>query len=293
MSFTTYRSKTRLNTFATVVCAIFAGTFLGHSETYFTEAIPLAPYPIIVNCTIDGTAKKLMLDTGAGYIAMNKEYERGKSSVLGRGKSPSGETFTIPTGIGPTIKIQSLKITKPTCVFPDLTGVTSQLGSQVVGILGMAPHLAQAKLYFDNGKSLLTVHSGDWLIAGSSKKISLIKSAETPVFPAKICGHDVKLIVDTGSTVGLTLPKEVFDKLVAEGAIKKLNGGLDAITATGKSQLELGVFLKGKLMGEPLRGVEVLVGRDLGSIGLPWLKKFNFEIAFSDRVMRYRPVKTK
>lgn len=267
--------------------ALLAGTVVGHSETYFTQAIPPAPGLIFVDCAIEGSAKKLMLDTGASLIALKKEYEREKSDVMGRGTSHSGETFTVQTGIGPTIEIQSFKIPAPTCMFVDLP---SQLGPQVVGILGMDPRIAQAKLYFDNKKSSLTAHSGDWLIDGKSDEVTLIESENTPVFQAQICGHDTPLLVDTGSTVSFTLPKEVFDKLVEEKAIKKAEKGLTSQTVSGTTQLELGIFLEGEFMGRKLRGVEVLVGRDRGTIGLPWLRNFDFEIWFEKRLMRFQPV---
>lgn len=103
--------------------AVLAGTSICRSETLFTQSMPAAPSPILVDCTIEGSAKKLMFDTGASMIALNPEYEREKSAVIGKGTDHSGKEFTVPTGVGPTIEIQSLEITKPTCMFVDLSEI--------------------------------------------------------------------------------------------------------------------------------------------------------------------------
>ncbi|MBB5352813.1 hypothetical protein HNR46_003061 [Haloferula luteola] len=258
-------------------------------ENLFEQALSPEPSPILIDCKVEGATRQLLLDTGASLIALEKAYEREKSDVEGRGRAPGGASFAVATGRGPTIEIDRLTIARPLCAFVDLP--QGALGDDVIGLLGMDAQLAQAKLVFDPEKKSLRAHSGDWELADSSEELELLRDRDTPVFQTVILGRGLEMIVDSGSNLSLTLPDEVFEQWVKEGVIHPLETAIESHTVGGKVSLKVGVFLKGRLMDRDLRGTEVVVGRELGSVGLPWLRKFHWELAFSERKMRYLPVK--
>jgi len=116
-------------------------------------------------------------------------------------------------------------------------------------------------------------------------------TTDVPTFRAEIEGKKFDLMIDTGDNGSVALDPAMFERFVKLGVIEPapIRGRRDALSGSGG--VRYGWFLKGKLMGRPLRGFTVNTREGLigtGDIGLDWLYGFNVEIDFKAKQWRYR-----
>jgi len=95
--------------------------------------------------------------------------------------------------------------------------------------------------------------------------------------------------VDTGSDGSIAIPEPAFDRLEKLGFIEESPILMKTQSLNRIRDSRRGWFLKGELMGMPLRGMDVVSSARKPStpLGLIWLSCFNFELDHQKNTMRF------
>jgi hypothetical protein len=262
-------------------------------EMSFEQHLRDLPTQIIAPVAIGTTKYQMFVDTGAGSSALDLSIA--KESVTRRegvdlidpngGATQAQSVNTLPW------RMQSLVMEEPRVTLVDLSGLGSAVGGRILGVLGV-PQIQVGKLLLDYDSKLLAIHGGNWRLEGADViRGQLDDTSEVPTFRAEIEGKKFDLAIDTGDDGSVALDQTTFAGFVKLGVIEPapIRGRMDVLS--GSPGARYGWFLKGELMGRPLRGVTVLAHEGLmgtGAIGLTWLYAFSVEIDFKAKQWRYR-----
>ena len=251
-------------------------------ELLYEQRIRPIPFQISVPVTIGAQVLSFVFDTGAGAHMIDPQLqgflhnELGKYAITGSGGEKEVRLFEAPS-----MRIGTWAVPSGRMGVFDCAPIRNLLGTNLRGILGNeAIQKVSVDVDFDKAQLRLLRNSktSEWKMSRALLRMS--PTMQVPAINVGIEKEELEVLVDTGSNECIGLRHERFEKLVADGTIKRELGRLSVSreTITGQHKTSEGRFVKGKLLGLELKDMPVTDTGNIESLGMEFLINFNFVI---------------
>lgn len=269
---------------------LLACAWAAAAEPLFDGPLPAQPVLIPVPVTVEhGSESQWLLDTGSSVLALDAAQMPGLTPISGAQvqSGVSGNTLDTTRYSLRGVRLGGHGLHDAQALGASMRMLSALLGSEFTGIAGM-PLLRGRVLELDYDRQRLCLWESVPPHCADFTSVPLT-AGKLPLLRADIGGIQGEWLVDTGSDDTVTAGTALFDRMLAGGFIllNERSGGQAGVD--GMAKVRQGWFLKGELLGVPLRGREISEDHGQASLGLGFWHALHTAVDFKSARLLYKP----
>ncbi len=246
------------------------------------DAKPLAVFPMgpdripFVTLSFGGRDYRCVLDTGSTTTALNSRF----AADLG---SPAAERrghkyYAVDEmWIGKRIRLRRLMVP---CL--DLDQASLGVGAQIDGIVGMDV-LSRFVVSFNFDESVVSIHAPDYQPLARTDVVQLVCNPR-PFTKVAVSGHELNMLIDSGSDSDLRLPRALVDAISQQGLAQITSGEALGVGMGGWQASRFGYAAEARWGGfrhDWPDFVDTRDPRERDAVGMRFLARYNSTLTFA------------